>query len=102
MKIKCKKHGIQACFKSGRTLKSILVAPEKDTIKQKIESHVGIDAVGWTMMMNTLGNLQELLLKVLREHLRAPSPKFEHQSNTGHNTKVDYLSIVGGQGHNFA
>ena len=37
-----------------------------------------------------------------KEHLKAPSPTFEHQSNIGHNTTLEDLSIVGMERHNFA
>ena len=37
-----------------------------------------------------------------KEHLKAPSPIFEHQSNTDHTTSVENLKIIGRNGHNVA
>ena len=35
-----------------------------------------------------------------KEHLKAPSPIFEHQNTTGHTTIVDNFKIIGREGHN--
>ena len=37
-----------------------------------------------------------------KEHLKAPSPIFEHQNNTGHTTSVENFKIIGREGHNVA
>ena len=37
-----------------------------------------------------------------KEHLKAPSPIFEHQNNTGHTTSVENFTIIGREGHNMA
>lgn len=35
-----------------------------------------------------------------KEHLKTPSPIFEHQNTTGHITTVDNLEIIGREGYN--
>ena len=37
-----------------------------------------------------------------KEHLKVPSPIFEHQSTTGHKTSVENLRIIVREGHNIA
>ena len=37
-----------------------------------------------------------------KEHLKAPSPIYEHQNNTGHTTSVENFKIIGREGHNMA
>ena len=37
-----------------------------------------------------------------KKHLKAPSPIFEHQNNTGHITSVENFKIIGRKGHNMA
>ena len=37
-----------------------------------------------------------------KEHLKPPSPIFEHQNNTGHTTSVENFKIIGREGHNMA
>ena len=38
----------------------------------------------------------------LKEHLRDPSPIYDHANTMGHHTKVDIFSIVGREYHNIA
>ena len=37
-----------------------------------------------------------------KEHLKAPSPIFEHQSNTGYTKSVENLKVIDREGHNIA
>ena len=37
-----------------------------------------------------------------KEHLKAPSPIFEHQNKTGHTTSVENFKIMGREGQNMA
>ena len=37
-----------------------------------------------------------------KEHLKAPSPTFEHQNITGHTTTVENFKIIGKEGQNMA
>ena len=37
-----------------------------------------------------------------KEHLKAPSPIFQHRSTTGHTKMVDNIKIIGREGHNMA
>ena len=51
-------------------------------------------------MRSTLGNLQELLEKRFKEHLKAPCLIYEHSNITGHHTSVDNISMVEKQSWN--
>ena len=37
-----------------------------------------------------------------REHLNAPSPIYDHQSNNGHITSIENFKIIGREGNNMA
>ena len=37
-----------------------------------------------------------------KEHLKAPSPIFEHNNTTGHTTSVENFKIIGREGHGMA
>ena len=37
-----------------------------------------------------------------KEHLKAPSPMFEHNNTTGHTTSVENFKIIGREGHGMA
>ena len=88
---------------SVRILKNILGASQgKDTIKQK-------SGVIYWYRCSTLACHEEYIEESTRiwggrfkEHLKACSPTFEHQSKPGHNTSVENFSIVGREGHNLA
>ena len=49
-----------------------------------------------------LGELCRAFAERYNEHLKAPSPIYEHQSSTGHSTTLDIFSIVGLEGHNLS
>ena len=50
-------------------------------------------------MRNILVNPQELLER-FKEHLKAPSPIFDHYNITGHNVTIENFSIVGREDQN--
>ena len=53
-------------------------------------------------MMSTLGSLPEPLEKGYIEHLKAPSPIYEHNNATAHTTSVENFKIIGREGHGMA
>ena len=38
---------------------------------------------------------------MFKEHLKAPSPIYDHNNTTGHNTTIENFSIVGREDQNF-
>ena len=69
--------GVQVYFKGGNTIKNILMAPQdQDAIHGK-----------------TFGGR-------FKEHLKAPSPIYDHYNTTGHNVTTENFSIVGREGQN--
>ena len=98
-----KKYGIQVHFKSSKTLKDELVAP-KD--KEHMTNKSGIiyrfkcdrlecdeEYIGWTA--RTFG-------EQLKEHLKSPSPIYDHKNTTSHTTKINNFSIVGREEQNLS
>ena len=73
---------------------------DKDHITKKVVSSTGSSAKGWTVKMNTLGSHQEPLVRGIKEHLKAPSPMYDHHTITGHETSIDNFSIVGREDQN--
>ena len=53
-------------------------------------------------MINTLGNQPGTFEERYKEHLKAPSPIFEHNNATGHTTSVENFKIIGREGHGMA
>ena len=56
--------------------------------------------MGWSVMRTTKGILQGPLGEKYKEHIRTPSPIYDHVSTTSHPTRVDNFSIMGRESHN--
>ena len=65
----CRKYGVQVHFKGGLTIKNLLMAPnDKDPILKK---------------------------SGFKEHLKAPSPIYDHYNTSGCNVIIENFSIMG-------
>ena len=97
----CKRCGIQVHFKSGRTIKEQLVAPKG---KEHITKKSGII---YRFKCDRLECDEEYIRESartfgerLKEHLKAPSPIYDHSNITGHTTTLENFSIVGREEQN--
>ena len=99
----CKKHGVDVHFKGSQTLKNILVSPkDKDRITIK-------NSVIYSYTCGMIDCNEEYIVESGRifgerykEHLKAPSPIFLHQSNSHHVTTLDNLKIIGREDNSLA
>ena len=46
-----------------------------------------------------IGELARTFEERFKEHLKAPSPIYEHDNTTGHKTTVENFKIIGREGH---
>ena len=86
----CGKHGVNVHFKGGQTLKNILVSPkDKDSMTKKnsVISCYNCDKID--CYEEYIGESSRTFDERFREHLKAPSPIYEHQSNSGHITSIE-------------
>ena len=91
----CGKAAVQVNFKCNNTIKDLLVAPKgKDNITNKRGfiyrykfSHLGCKV---KYISDTGRNFEDRY----KEHLRAPSPIYDHANTMGHSIKLDSFSIV--------
>ena len=60
-----------------------------------MESHTSTNAADWNAMKSTFGER-------FKEHLKAPSSKYDDQSRTDHGTSGEHFNILGRDGHNLA
>ena len=101
MKNVCKKHGIQTYFRGGNTIKSLLLTPkDKDHISKK-------SGIIYRFKYNRVDCNDEYIWESSRtfgerykEHLKAPSPIYDHHNITGHETSIEIFSIVGREDQN--
>ena len=99
----CKKHGVDVHFKGGQTLENILVSP-KETDKITSKSSV---IYSYTCGMIDcdevyIGESGRTFGERYKEHLKAPSPIFLHQNNSGYVTTLDNFRIIGREDNSLA
>ena len=96
----CGKYGVQAYFRGGSTLKNLLMFP-KDKDEMKKQSNI----IYWYRCGRTecnneySGESDRTFEERFKEHLKAPSPFYEHENMTGDKTSVENFKIIGREGH---
>ena len=97
----CNRYGIQVHFKGGKTIKDLLVAP-KD--KKHLTKKSGII---YRYKCDRLECNEEYIEESARtfgerfkEHLKDPSPIYDHSNITGHTTTLENFSITGREDQN--
>ena len=99
----CQRHGIQIHFKGGATIKNLLVlSKDKDNITKKSSVIYWFKCDKIDCEEEYIGESSRTFGERYREHLKAQSPIYEHQNNTGHTTSVENFKVIGRKGHNMA
>ena len=99
----CCKYGVHIHFKGGQTPKNLLVSPkDKDTITKKNSIIYWLRCNKIDFDEEYIGESSRTFGERYKEHLKAPSPIFWHQSNTGHTTTVENFRIIGREGNNMS
>ena len=90
-----KKHGIQIHFKGGNTIKSLLMTPkDKDHITKKSGIIYRFKCKRVDCEDEYIGESSRTFGERYKEHLKAPSPIYDHHTITGHETSLENFSIV--------
>ena len=95
----CGKHGVLVHFKGGQTLKNISVSPkDKGTMTKKnsVICWYRYDKIDHDE--EYIGESSRMFGERYIEHLKAPSPVFDHQNNSGYITSVENFRIIGREG----
>ena len=96
-----KKHGIQKCFRGGNTIKRLLMTPkDKYHISKKCSIIYRFKCNRVECDDEYIGESSRTFGERFKEHLRAPSPIFDHYNITGHETSIENFSIVGREDQN--
>ena len=94
----CRKHGAQVHFKGGNTIKSLLMAPkDKDHITKKSGIINRYKCHRVECDDDYIGEFSKTFGERFKEHLKAPSPIYDHFIITGHSITIDNFSIMGGR-----
>ena len=92
----CSKYGVQAYFKGGNTLKSLLMFPkDKEDIKKQSNIIYWYKCGRIDCDDEYIGESARTFEERYKEHLKTPSPIFEHNNATGHTTSVENFKIIG-------
>ena len=99
----CGKHWVAVHFKGGQTLKNILVSPKDKDIMANMNSIIYSYSCGKVDCNEEyIGESGRTFGERFKEHLKAPSPIFIHQSNSGHETSMEIFNIIGKEENNLA
>ena len=98
-----KKYGIEVHFKSGKTLKDEQVAPkDKDHITNKSGIIYRFKCDRLECDKEYIDETARAFGESLKEHIKAPSPIYDHSIITGHNANINNFSIVGRKEQNLS
>ena len=90
-------------FQRRKTLKNLLISPkDKDAIAKKSSIIYLFRCDEIACEDEYIGESSRTFGKMYKEHPKAPSSIFEHQSTTGHKTSVENCRIIGMERHNMA
>ena len=100
-KTTCKKYGIQVFFRGGKTIKDLLVAPkDRNHITKKSGIIYRYKCKRVKCDEEYIGESSRTFGERFKEHLKHPSPIYDHSNITGHSTTLDNFSIVGREDQN--
>ena len=97
----CNNHGVQVHFKGGKTIKNLLMAPkDQDPIKNRSGVIYRFKCNRVECDDEYIGESSRTFGERFKEHLKAPSPVFDHYNSTGHHVSLENFSIVGREEQN--
>ena len=97
----CNNHGVQVYFKGGTTIKNLLMAPkDQDPIKSRSGIIYRFKCNRVECDDEYIGESSRTFGERFKEHLKAPSPIFDHFNTTGHQVSLENFSIVGREEQN--
>ena len=92
----CGKYGVTVHFKGGQTLKNFLVSPkDKDSMTKKNSVIYSYRCGRIDRDEEYIGESSRTFGERFKEHLKVPSPIYEHQHNSGHKTTIANFHIIG-------
>ena len=101
LKITCKKHRVQVYIKGGNTSKNLLMAPkDQDTIQKKSGVIYRYKCDRVECNEEYIGESSRKFRERFKEHLKAPSPIYDHFNTTGHSITIENFNILGKEDQN--
>ena len=97
----CSNHGVQVYFKGGTTIKNLLMAPKDQGPMQKSSGVIyryKCDRVECDD--EYIGESSRTFGERFKEHLKTPSPIFDHYNTTDHKVSLENFNMVGREEQN--
>ena len=95
LKKPCSKHGVQVYFRGDRTIRNLLLAPkDKYPIIKKSGVIYRYKCDRLKYDEEDIGVSSRTFGERFKEHLKAPSPIYDHSNSTGHMTTIENFSTV--------
>ena len=99
----CKKYGIEVHFKSGKSIKDELVAPkDQDHLTKKSGIIYRYKCDMLECDEEYIGETARTFGERYKEHLKTPSPIYDHYNISGYNITLNNFSIVGREEQNLS
>ena len=103
MKNICKRYGIEVHFRSGKSIKDELVAPkDQDHLTKKSGIIYRCKCDRLECDEEYIGETARTFGERYKEHLKAPSPIYDHYNISGHNITLNNFTIVGREEQNLS
>ena len=97
----CKQYGIDVHLKGGQTIKDHLMSPkDKDPINKKSGVIYRFKGDRVDCDDEYIGESARNFEERLKEHLKAPSPIYDHHNTSGHDVTIDNFTILGREDQN--
>ena len=97
----CSSHGVQVYFKGDITIKNLLMSSkDQDPIQKRSGVIYRYKCDRVECDEEHIGESSRTFGERFKEHLKAPSPIFDHYNITGHNVTIENFSIVGREDQN--
>ena len=96
-----RKYGVQVHIKGGLTIKNLLMAPkDKDPILKKSGVIYRYKSERVECDEEYIDESERTFAERFKEHLKVPSPIYNHYNTSGHNVTIENFSIVGREDQN--
>ena len=96
----CIRYGIQTYFKGNSAIKNLLVSPmDKDPMANKSGAIYQFQWGDLACDEEYIGETSRTFTERFKEHLKEPSPIYNHRNSTGHTITQDNFQIIEREDH---
>ena len=102
IKMICSRYGIQTHFKGNSTIKNYWSPPRARIPWKTKGGFILVPCRDLVCDEEDIGETSSTSGERFKEHLKEPSPIYNHSNNTGHPTTQNNFQLIGREGHGIA